>query len=185
MLGQQEKRSKLSATISQKTIKISGHQILVTEGVGAQGSDPSKRHHLLVWNHILQDLFFFLICLPFTNFTNRHGTTHVLKKLDFEFWYLKLLRDLCGPALRDLYLRFVQNNEAFGSTNFFKPVRDFVKRLNSYCLHVNLESCPITDAKVLLRDAIYEELNMHWTQYDGSHTCHAIHSTWKPLRWQR
>ena len=83
------------------------------------------------------------------------------------------------------YIRFVQNDEAFGSTNFFKPGRDFVKRLNSYCSHVYLESCPITDAKVLLRDAIYEELNMQWTQYDGSHTCHAIHPTWKPLRWQR
>ena len=100
-------------------------------------------------------------------------------------WYLKLIRGLCGPALRDLYLRFVQNDKAFGSTNFFKPVHDFVKRLNSYCSHVNLESCPITEAKVLLRDAIYEELNMQWTQYDGSHTCHAIHPTWKPLRWQR
>ena len=100
-------------------------------------------------------------------------------------WYLKLIRGLCGPALRDLYLRFVQNDEAFGSTNFFKPVRDFVKRLNKYCAHVNLESCPIAEAKGFLRDAIYEELNMQWAQYDGAHTCHAIHPTWKPLRWQR
>ena len=100
-------------------------------------------------------------------------------------WYLKLIRGLCGPALRDLYLRFVQNDEAFGSTNFFKPVRDFVKRLNKHCAHVNLESCPIADAKVFLHDAIYEELNIQWAEYDGAHTCHAIHPTWKPLRWQR
>ena len=100
-------------------------------------------------------------------------------------WYLKLIRGLCGPALRDLYLRFVQNDEAFRSTNFFKPVRDFVKRLNKHCAHVNLESCPIAEAKGFLRDAIYEELNMQWAQYDGAHTCHAIHPTWKPLRWQR
>ena len=33
--------------------------------------------------------------------------------------------------------------------------------------------------------AIYQELNMQWTQYDGWHTCHAIHPAWKPLRCQR
>ena len=26
---------------------------------------------------------------------------------------------------------------------------------------------------------------MQWAEYDGAHTCHAIHPTWKPLRWQR
>ena len=98
---------------------------------------------------------------------------------------MKLIRGLCGPALRDLYLRFVQNDETFGSTNFFKPVRDFVKRLNKHFAYVNLESHPIADAKVFLRDAIYEELNMQLANYDGAHTCHVIHPTWKPLRWQR
>ena len=100
-------------------------------------------------------------------------------------WYLKLIRGLCGPALRNLYLKFLDNDEAFGSTNFFKPVSDFVKRLNKYCDHVKLESCPISEAKVLLRDAIFEELNIQWSSYDGAHTCHDIHPTWKPLRWQR
>ena len=32
---------------------------------------------------------------------------------------------------------------------------------------------------------LWRVLNMQWTQYDGSHTCHVIHPTWKPLRWQR
>ena len=100
-------------------------------------------------------------------------------------WYLKLIRGLCGPALRDLHLRFLRNDEAFGSTNFFKPVKDFVSRLNKYCSHANLETCPIADAKQFLREAIYEELSMQWTQYDGASTCHIVHPTWKPLRWQR
>ena len=100
-------------------------------------------------------------------------------------WYLKLIRGLCGPALRDLYLKFLSHDEAFGSTNFFKPVRDFVKRLNKYCDHVDLESCPLTEAKCLLHDAIYEELNIQWSQYEGAHICHNIHPVWKPLRWQR
>ena len=100
-------------------------------------------------------------------------------------WYMKLIRGLCGPALRNLYLRFLSDDEAFGVTNFFKPVRDFVKRLNGYCAHVNLEECPIADAKRLLRDAIYEELNEQWVQYDGSQVCHNVHPTWKPIRWQR
>ena len=100
-------------------------------------------------------------------------------------WYLKLIRGLCGPALRDLYIQFDADDEAFGSTNFFKPAREFVKRLNKYCAHVNLESCSIADAKRFLRGAIYEELNIQWKQYDGAHTCHAVHPVWKPLRWQR
>ena len=58
-----------------------------------------------------------------------------------------------------------------------------MKRLKKHCAHVNLESCPIAEAKVFLRDAIYEELNMQL--YDGAQTCHSIHPTWKPLRWQR
>ena len=100
-------------------------------------------------------------------------------------WYLKLKRGLCGSALRDLYHKFENNDEALGSTNFFKPVSIFVKRLNRYCKHVNLESCPISEAKVLLRDAIYKELNSQWISYDGAHTCHEIHPVWKPLRWKR
>ena len=90
-------------------------------------------------------------------------------------WYLKLIRGLCGPALRDLHLRFLRNDEAFGSTNFFKPVKDFVSRLNKYCSHANLETCSIADAKRFLREAIYEELSMQWTQYDGASTCHIVH----------
>ena len=38
-------------------------------------------------------------------------------------WYLKHIKGLCGPALRDLYSRFLYDDEAFGSTNFFKPVK--------------------------------------------------------------
>jgi hypothetical protein len=60
-----------------------------------------------------------------------------------------------------------------------------VKQLKKHYAHVNLESCPIAEAKGFLRDSIYEELNMQWAQYDGAQTCHAIHPTWKPLRWQR
>ena len=60
-------------------------------------------------------------------------------------WYLKLIKGLCGPALRDMYLRFRDDDEAFGSTNFFKPVRDFVIRLNGYCPQVNLETCPVAE----------------------------------------
>ena len=26
---------------------------------------------------------------------------------------------------------------------------------------------------------------MQWAQYDGASTCHIVHPTWKPLRWQR
>ena len=98
---------------------------------------------------------------------------------------MKLIRGLCGPALRDLYLKFLCNDKVLGSTDFFKPVSDFVKRLNTYCDHVNLESCPISEAKILLRDAIYKELNIQWSSYDGAHTCHNIHPIWKPLRWKR
>ena len=43
--------------------------------------------------------------------------------------------------------------------------------------YVNLESCLIAEAKGFLRDAIYEELNMQLVEYDGAHTCHAIHPT--------
>ena len=45
---------------------------------------------------------------------------------------------------------------------------------------MNLESCPIAEAKGFLRDAIYEELNMQWAQYDGAHTCHAVQNYQKP-----
>ena len=105
-------------------------------------------------------------------------------------WYLKLIRGLCGPALRNLYFQFLQDDDTYGSTNFFKPARDFVRRLNKYCAHVDFESCPIADAKRFLERAIYEELTLQWTQYaitskGGSHTCHDIHPIWRPLRWQR
>ena len=59
-------------------------------------------------------------------------------------WYLKLIRGLCGPALLELYHKFLANDEAFGSTTFFKPVRDFIQRLNKYCVHVNLEKSKFT-----------------------------------------
>ena len=100
-------------------------------------------------------------------------------------WYLKLIRGLCGPALLDLHRKFLSNDEAFGSTNFFKPVRDFIKRLNAYCDDVNLETCPIVDARRHLRDAIYSELNIQWSEYDRARTCHDIHPVWKPVCWQR
>lgn len=100
-------------------------------------------------------------------------------------WYLKLIKGLCGPALRDLHTRFLNNDEAFGSTHFFKPARDFVRRLNKYCAHVNLETCSIVDAKRLLRDAIYDELSTQWVANTEARICHSIHPTWKPLRWQR
>ena len=77
------------------------------------------------------------------------------------------------------------HDETFGSTHFFKPVKDFVKRMNGYHPQVNLETCPIANVKSLLRDAIYKELNIQWTHYDGSGVCYTIHPTWKPLRWQR
>ena len=60
-----------------------------------------------------------------------------------------------------------------------------MRRLNKYCDHVNLETCPLAEAKILLRDAIFEELNNQWSQHDGAHTCRVIHPVWKPLRWQR
>jgi len=100
-------------------------------------------------------------------------------------WYLKLIKGLCGPALRDLYRRFLNNDEAFGSTNFFKPARDFVRRLNKYCVHINLESCSIADAKRHLRDAIYDELSSQWAASTDARTCRRVHPTWKPMRWQR
>ena len=57
--------------------------------------------------------------------------------------------------------------------------------MNRYCPQVNLETCPIVNVKSLLRDAIYEELNVQWTHHDGADVCRIIHPTWKPLRWQR
>ena len=52
----------------------------------------------------------------------------------------------------------------------------------SDCAHVNLEPCPIVDAKRFLRESIYEELNIQWSQYDGARTCHDVHPVWNPLR---
>ena len=88
---------------------------------------------------------------------------------------MELIRGLCGPALRHLYFRFLSDDETFGSTRFFKPVRDFVKRMNVYCPQVNLETCPIAHVKSLLRDAIYKELNVQWKSYDYADTSHNIY----------
>ena len=45
----------LSVSITQKTIEIVGIKFWSQrgEGGGARCSDPSKRHHLSVWNHVL------------------------------------------------------------------------------------------------------------------------------------
>ena len=59
---------------------------------------------------------------------------------------------------------------------FFKRVRDFVKRLNVYCNHVNLETCSIVETRRLLHDAVYDVLNIQWSKYDGTRTCHDVFS---------
>ena len=92
-------------------------------------------------------------------------------------WYLRVVRGLCGDALTKLHSTFLDDEEAFGYSVFFKPARDFVTRMGSYVPDVDLYSCSIVDAKRFLREAVFLELDRQWKRYSGARTCHKIHPT--------
>ena len=98
-------------------------------------------------------------------------------------WYMKVRLGLAGDALKNQYAQLSSpaSDELYATTRFYKPVHDFVQRLDPLLLTID----NFRDFREGLRDAVYAELTTMWENCTHAPICHVIHPVWTEISWTR